>query len=725
MASSKNLIQSLRSAHDPHFKLEGRVGELEKGLGVQVSQLHKTLSKSFAMQRKTLVRVLGLEGRVTVLESQKEVIEDVIEDELNADIPTEALETPAVEEELGGDEPSKGVSTLIDPPKTINAKRKIIKADDIKKGTPLSNDFKSRVMGEDEKGGYLTKEERIAKFKGRKIDPESIKPEDEVSSSEEKTSGGDNKSDNILRTIGGPISTIADTVDSIFNTLKEQFDEQKDTKEDNRIKQEQVDAKKDEKSLEKGGLKKGLEKESKKVLAPFQSIWNKFVNFLTTILFGKVVMKLLDWFGNPENAEKVKSFVRFLRDWWPVLLAGIMKFLPFVLGPGGMIIGTVVLIAWAYPKIVDAVKFIAKLPSMIGKFLTGGGKELDQAEKDAEKDIGKEEKVDPLDQAKAEKGEMGRPSDTFIDKKEEPVKMNKGGEVKGEEGVDKVPAMLTAGEFVMTKGAVEKYGVDTLEGLNAAAGGTNKPTLMKQYNEGGTATSMSQEEFVAAAMPGMQMFMEQQNAAVDENPEAYNGIKLELDRDGKMPNFGEFVYNQGEAEFNKGLEMIRNNEAVPPEIKEALIKKALFVKRQTLDDPNFKGEVAFDINKDIPGTAANRLFLRAQADTTSPAAMAGLSARDRALAMNRRRMNRGGLVQAFQGGGQVQRVQMGRGAAKRRMEANKIKPIKKKKVIVAYAEEKDNMADKPNMEKSSQEIPSFSVTAMRSSQKIKVLGVSV
>ena len=34
MPSSNNLIQSLRSAHDPHFKLEGRVGGLEKGLGI-------------------------------------------------------------------------------------------------------------------------------------------------------------------------------------------------------------------------------------------------------------------------------------------------------------------------------------------------------------------------------------------------------------------------------------------------------------------------------------------------------------------------------------------------------------------------------------------------------------------------------------------------------------------------------------------------------------------
>ncbi len=87
MPSSNNLIQSLRSAHDPHFKLEGRVGGLEKGLGIEVAKLHKTLSKSFAMQRKTLARVLGLEGRVSELESQqaaedqaKEGIDEILDD---------------------------------------------------------------------------------------------------------------------------------------------------------------------------------------------------------------------------------------------------------------------------------------------------------------------------------------------------------------------------------------------------------------------------------------------------------------------------------------------------------------------------------------------------------------------------------------------------------------------------------------------------------------------
>ena len=59
--------------------------------------------------------------------------------------------------------------------------------------------------------------------------------------------------------------------------------------------------------------------------------------------------------------------------------------------------------------------------------------------------------------------------------REEGVEMNKGGEVPGKGDKDTVPAMLTPGEFVMSKGAVEKYGVQTLEGMNAAAGGTIKP----------------------------------------------------------------------------------------------------------------------------------------------------------------------------------------------------------------------------------------------------------
>ena len=58
-------------------------------------------------------------------------------------------------------------------------------------------------------------------------------------------------------------------------------------------------------------------------------------------------------------------------------------------------------------------------------------------------------------------------------------KMASGGEVPGSGDKDTVPAMLTPGEFVMSKGAVKKWGMGTLEGMNAAAGGTNIPTTVQ------------------------------------------------------------------------------------------------------------------------------------------------------------------------------------------------------------------------------------------------------
>ena len=42
-------------------------------------------------------------------------------------------------------------------------------------------------------------------------------------------------------------------------------------------------------------------------------------------------------------------------------------------------------------------------------------------------------------------------------------------------GTDTVPAMLTPGEFVMSRGAVNTFGSGFMEMINAAGGGTNKP----------------------------------------------------------------------------------------------------------------------------------------------------------------------------------------------------------------------------------------------------------
>ena len=79
-----------------------------------------------------------------------------------------------------------------------------------------------------------------------------------------------------------------------------------------------------------------------------------------------------------------------------------------------------------------------------------------------------------------------------------------------------------------------------------------------------------------------------QNEAVNENPEAYGGIRIKMDRDGKVPNFGEFIANMSEYGFNEGVKTIQNNDAIEPEVKEALLKKVAWVRRETLETPNFK-----------------------------------------------------------------------------------------------------------------------------------------
>jgi len=658
MYAGGGLIKSLRSAHDPHFKLEGRVGGLEKGLVIEVAQLHKTLSKSFAMQRKTLVRVLGLEKKVAELEAQKaqiaDVVDDIIDDGIDIDdevpIPQEVEGERPAEGEVGGDDkPSSGVSTLIDPPKRIRATRKKIKAADIKKGTALDKDFGSRVMGRDDKGEYLSKGERIARFKGEKFDPESVKPVEGDGDSQK-----DAQNSNPFAGVGSTLTTIADTVDSIYKTLQDQFKLQEDASDDARVKGEEKDVKAAEKDLEKKGglgLGKGIKDTAAKVFKPFMSIWDRFVQFFVAIVAGKTIMKALDWFGNPENASKVSSIFRFIKDWWPVLLGSLMWFLPGLLGPAGMVAGTIVLLMWGVPKILDAVKFVMGLPGQIMDWITGkGNKDLEKVEEEAVADVTKEtgDESPPID-----------PKEIIPDK--EPKGFNKGGEVPGEGNKDTVPAMLTPGEFVMTKGAVSKFGVDTLEGMNAAAGGTNKPKKGRQFNEGGEAKAGQEwgentQDLQKLVAPELMKFMETQNAAVDANPDAYNGVKLKMDRDGKMPNFGEFIMNQGEVAFNQGVQQIQNNESMEPEVKEALLEKMLYIRSESLDNPNFKGDIAFDINKDIPGTAANRLYIKAQNSPKNAAIMAGIDPAEVARLWNRRQMNKGGLVQHLNEGGLVQNM---------------------------------------------------------------------
>ena len=198
-------------------------------------------------------------------------------------------------------------------------------------------------------------------------------------------------------------------------------------------------------------------------------MFQKLVDFVKTFLIGAGVISLLEWFKNPENIGKIQSLFRFLKDWWPVLVTGLLLLIGTFVGPGALWIAGIALVAAVIPSIVNGVKSIFGMGKNVDKELDP--KKGEQLAQDG---------VDGVEKG-AEKGALpdevkeGEKKVDEMKNLQEPQKFKEGGFVSGPAGEDKVPARLTAGEFVMSKGAVQQYGVDHLAGMNAAAGGTNKP----------------------------------------------------------------------------------------------------------------------------------------------------------------------------------------------------------------------------------------------------------
>ena len=136
----------------------------------------------------------------------------------------------------------------------------------------------------------------------------------------------------------GIVQSIAGGVDSIKQTLMDQQGLQKDASDDARKEKEQKKRGLKEKTLEASGKAfSGIKKIGEKILEPAKSMFSKIIDFLVGILLGRTVIKLFDWFTDPANKKKVSAIFKFLKDWWPVLVAGILAFAGPLLGPAGFI----------------------------------------------------------------------------------------------------------------------------------------------------------------------------------------------------------------------------------------------------------------------------------------------------------------------------------------------------------------------------------------------------
>jgi len=324
---------------------------------------------------------------------------------------------------------------------------------------------------------------------------------------------------------GNDIKEIIDALAEIIKSLTSQNKLAKDSAEKSRIAGEAAQRGEKESRLEKGF--KFAIKAAEKIIAPIKSLLDRIIDFFVAIFVGRALIKLLDWFSDSKNQDKIKAIGRFLGDQWPKLLAlyimfgtGLGKFVGFltkIVIRGGIKLAAAAagLLAKAgVGKAAGAAKFLG---GKYGKLL-GAGLELTATvgtTMAVSKGIenfggigGEEQKTQGYSgggfvipkfaggglnfkgmMGGAGMGSMFGPLGMLLGaglgsgKIQETVS----GLIGGQKGVDKVPAMLTDGEFVMSRGAVQKYGVDTLESMNAAGGGTNQPKIVSgtTYAAGG------------------------------------------------------------------------------------------------------------------------------------------------------------------------------------------------------------------------------------------------
>ena len=327
------------------------------------------------------------------------------------------------------------------------------------------------------------------------------------------------------------LAEIAESVSNIANTLKDQHNLKKKDGEFDRKK-----AQRDKRKLDKENLKKGfggLLSTFAKVTKPVGGFFDTIFNFIKNILIGKFLIAIIDWISKPGNQKKLQNIINFLGKHWKKLLS---LYLVFGTGLGRFIFGlSKTLITGAikltaaiakllaakklkgFGKLAGAARFLGGKGKLIGAAgataltlggtmmgmnalgFSGGGPVEGYSEggnvrmPSALKGAALGSMFGPLGAlAGAGIGHLlGRNRDedtvTLSEPAEVQLEVPSGGEVDGPGGTDKVPAMLTAGEFVMSRGAVQKYGVKTLESMNAAGGGTNQPKMVenKVYAKGG------------------------------------------------------------------------------------------------------------------------------------------------------------------------------------------------------------------------------------------------
>ena len=273
-----------------------------------------------------------------------------------------------------------------------------------------------------------------------------------------------------LENIVPNLDTLQSTMESILGTLKQQalLDKKEEREEDKlEAKERRVSR---EKALESKGKKTGVDDKNlgKKAVKPVKGIFDMLMDFFKNVLLGGALLFLLNVLKDPKKMlQPLVDALNNVLGFFNGIIRGINGFIDgfnkFVFGP----INNFVL-----NPIHASLNFIEdRINDVLGLF---GADPLENIPDESPAlEIPKIPEIPMYDPFKIrpENQEQAPPVQTF----------SGGGQVTNNSinitGACADTQLIAAqpGEFVMSRGAVNKYGADTLADMNAAGGGTNKP----------------------------------------------------------------------------------------------------------------------------------------------------------------------------------------------------------------------------------------------------------
>jgi hypothetical protein len=250
-------------------------------------------------------------------------------------------------------------------------------------------------------------------------------------------------------------------------------------KDDNALEKEQQDydkkieaeekRKEREKRIEVGKIF-GINRTVDKVIKKSQSIFDSLIKFLAFTVLGQIVKFVADFLRDPKNKKFIEDAQNFIRGIPDKLRELRDKLIPVV--------------DWFKEQVPKIKKFAEDFRKLLVRFPFLGQYFATEKEK--------------------EEGLESVPGTTLMPGQGVPlpnvgpggipmfVPMFAAGGMMMGMGTDTVPAMLTPGEFVMSRGAVNMFGADTMMAMNKAGGGTNIPKygLVPGYSGGGFVEKM-------------------------------------------------------------------------------------------------------------------------------------------------------------------------------------------------------------------------------------------